>query len=189
MCLQSAKALDSRHRNYYIQLLWTFFAPVAPPLLMLWLWARINSYFEHHHIPFPDCFPEHERKWLAPARDLYNVCRAYSCIALASLAACAALCTKQDTILALMVPPVFYCSMLILLVMPVNVLRKGSRLFLVQTLFRVLVPLQTVSWADFLLADMLTSLAKSSSDISRSTCLMLHGEPSSCRFPVLQEVQ
>jgi hypothetical protein len=88
-----------------------------------------------------------------------------------------------------MVPPVFYCSMLILLVMPVNVLRKGSRLFLVQTLFRVLVPLQTVSWADFLLADMLTSLAKSSSDISRSTCLMLHGEPSSCRFPVLQEVQ
>ena len=32
--------------------------------------------------------------------------------------------------------------------------------------------MQAVSWADFLLADMLTSLAKSSSDLSRSVCLM-----------------
>eukprot|EP00775_Hariotina_reticulata_P006247 gene6247-6483_t len=137
--------------------------------------VQVNAYFEHHHIPFAECFPEHERKWLAPARDLNNVCRAYSCIALASLAGCAALCTMQDTRMALLVPPVFYCSMLIILVMPVNVLRKGSRLFLSRTLLRVLLPLQAVSWADFLLADMLTSLAKSSSDMSRSVCLMLDG--------------
>ncbi len=47
---------------------------------------------------------------------------------------------------------------------------QSSRHFFCSTLARSLVPLCAVSWADFLLADMLTSLAKPMADLSRATC-------------------
>lgn len=63
----------------------------------------------------------------------------------------------------------------VLMALPIG-LKRQPRAFFCRTLARVLVPTQPVSWADFLLADILTSLAKSSSDLSRSACLILHGE-------------
>ncbi|WIA11571.1 hypothetical protein OEZ85_011678 [Tetradesmus obliquus] len=63
----------------------------------------------------------------------------------------------------------------LVLLLPANVMRNQSRMFFARTALKVLVPLQPVGWADFLLADMFTSLAKSSSDVTRSVCLMLHG--------------
>eukprot|EP00955_Chlamydomonas_euryale_P099950 365252-Chlamydomonas_euryale.AAC.37 len=40
---------------------------------------------------------------------------------------------------------------------------------------RVIIPARPVSWADFLLADMFTSLAKSTSDMSRAVCFLATG--------------
>lgn len=49
-------------------------------------------------------------------------------------------------------------------------LSQESRRFFGQTLARVLIPTRAVSWADFLLADCVTSLAKSLGDLSRAAC-------------------
>jgi hypothetical protein len=188
LILQYSQALDRPH----VQLLWTYFQPLGPPLLMLWLWAQAVSHFEQRHIAFEACFPEAERRWLAPSRDIYSTCMVLTWLGFGALALCARLSSaaaaaaasgaaanvpaSQPPLAPLMVPPLLYFSVAMTLLMPVNVLRKSSRMFFARTVLKVLAPLQTVGWADFLLADMLTSLAKSSSDITRSVCLMLHGK-------------
>jgi hypothetical protein len=193
LILQHSKALDKRH----VQLLWTYFQPLGPPLLMLWLWAQAVAHFEQRHIAFEACFPESERRWLAPSKNIYSICVVLTWFVFGGLTLCAQLCaaaaaaapaaagvpSSQPPLAPLLVPPLLYLSLSLVLLMPVNVLRKQSRLFFARTVMKVLVPLQPVGWADFLLADMLTSLAKSSSDVTRSVCLMLHGElaHSSCR--------
>lgn len=172
LVVKHCKSLSQQH----VQMLWTYFQPLGPPLLMLGLWAQVIAHFEHRHIMFEACFPESERKWLSPAKDVGSTFRVYGCMAVGALAACTYLCTTSSTITPLLVPPVLYFSMVVVLIMPFHVLRRPSRLYFAQTLGKVLAPLQPVGWADFLLADMLTSLAKSSSDLCRSVCLMIHGE-------------
>ena len=57
-------------------------------------------------------------------------------------------------------PPLIYASLLVLLLFPGSVLFRDTRLFFGTTLWRVATPLRSVTWSDFLLADILTSLAK-----------------------------
>jgi hypothetical protein len=52
---------------------------------------------------------------------------------------------------------------------------QETRAFFAQTLYRVATPFREVSWADFLLADILTSLAKALSDSERALCHLLAG--------------
>ena len=53
---------------------------------------------------------------------------------------------------------------------------QDTRQFFSTTLFRVATPVREVTWADFLLADVLTSLAKALSDSERAICLLVsHG--------------
>jgi hypothetical protein len=174
-------AQSSRHlQPAAVQLLWTFFQPAGPMLLMLVLYARAVAYFEQHHIPHEECYSDNDRRFLASSRDLFSLARVLACFAAACLAASAALCAAGGhaaTAAAIVVPPLMYSTAAALMLMPVNAfVRQPSRVFFCRTLGRVLIPTRPVSWADFLLADILTSLAKSSSDLSRSTCLILHGE-------------
>jgi succinate dehydrogenase hydrophobic anchor subunit len=161
------------------QLMWTLFQPLGPVLLMLLLYAHAVAHWERAHIYHGDCFPEAQRRLLAPASDLFTMARVFGCLAATCLAACAALLSAGSpaaAAAAFMLPPFMYAASLLLLLLPLNVLRRPARRFFCATLLRVLVPLQPVAWADFLLADMATSLAKSSSDLARSACLMLQGE-------------
>lgn len=48
-------------------------------------------------------------------------------------------------------------------------------MFFSQTLLRVMTPFREVTWSDFLLADVLTSLAKPLSDCERALCHLLTG--------------
>lgn len=52
---------------------------------------------------------------------------------------------------------------------------QDSRLFFSLTFFRVATPFREVTFADFLLADMLTSLAKALSDTERALCHLASG--------------
>lgn len=175
MVVQSSRALKPPH----VQLLWTFFQPAAPVLLMLLLYARAIHYFEQQHIPYEQCYAEADRRNLASSRDLYSLARVLLCLWATCLVISAALCASGRTTatsLAILVPPFTYTATAFVMLMPANVLRRPARAFFCHTLGRVLLPTGPVSWADFMLADIMTSLAKSSSDLSRSVCLVLHGE-------------
>lgn len=73
-------------------------------------------------------------------------------------------------------PIIAYVAMLLLLLAPINVLNPNSRFFFARTLARVLLPFQEVTWSDFLLADVFTSLSKCTSDIAKAACALAMGE-------------
>ena len=73
-------------------------------------------------------------------------------------------------------PLVTYAALLLLVVAPANFLNSSARLFFASTLRRTLLPLQEVTWSDFLLADVLTSLSKCFSDIAKAACGLAAGE-------------
>jgi len=62
------------------KLLWTFFQPVAPPLLMLWLWSRTVGYFEARRISYAACFSLRDQRRLPSAAGLRQVGGGRGCI-------------------------------------------------------------------------------------------------------------
>lgn len=77
--------------------------------------------------------------------------------------------------LAAYLPPALYCGLLALLLFPGGLLHREARLFFGLTLWRVATPIRPVAWSDFLLADILTSLAKALSDTERAVCHLMVG--------------
>jgi hypothetical protein len=106
---------------------------------------------------------------------LPQVCNVLTAVILASGCSFLYLLTWGLRELAALQPPLLYTSLLVLLLFPGSLLFRDSRLFFAGTLWRVFTPLRPVSWADFLLADVLTSLAKALSDTERAVCSMMTG--------------
>jgi hypothetical protein len=184
-------------------LLWTHFQPLPPPLLMLWCWSLTVRDFEAAGVPYAACFSERDRRRLPSAAALQRLAAWLTLLCLSGFAACALLCAAtRGTIAAapapaaaaggtatpaaappppapsplpLLVPPLLYAALAATLLSPRGALRPARRLF-VRTLGRVaMAGAAPVTWSDFLVADMLTSLAKSFGDAARAACLVLHG--------------
>lgn len=61
-----------------------------------------------------------------------------------------------------------------ILIFPFDIFYLSSRYYLLRTLWRIAFPLQAITFSDFFLADILTSMAKVFSDLERSACRMIH---------------
>jgi EXS family len=181
LLLRSARRLDGRT----IDLLYTYFQALAPPVLMLWLWAHAVDGMAAAGVALDACFPASDRSALPAPRALLAAARCMACAGLGGLALCSALCAAGAYRAALLVPPVTYGVAAAAVLGPASPLARPARLLLLRTSARVVLPgiLADVGWADFLLADMMTSLAKSTSDASRAVCLMLHGARAHMRLP------
>lgn len=73
-------------------------------------------------------------------------------------------------------PMLLYAALPLVLALPFDVLYAPSRFFFLTTLGRMLLPLQPISFPDFFVADVLTSMSKVLSDLERATCRMLNGQ-------------
>ncbi|XP_034204028.1 SPX and EXS domain-containing protein 1-like isoform X4 [Prunus dulcis] len=67
-----------------------------------------------------------------------------------------------------------YIAVAMVLISPFDIFYLSSRYLLLRTLWRIALPLQAISFPDFFLADILTSMAKVFSDLERSVCRMVH---------------
>ncbi|XP_057544318.1 uncharacterized protein LOC130823631 isoform X2 [Amaranthus tricolor] len=67
-----------------------------------------------------------------------------------------------------------YIAVIMILISPFDIFYLSSRYYLLRTLWRIVLPLQAISFSDFFLADILTSMSKVLSDLERSVCRMVH---------------
>ncbi|XP_022763974.1 SPX and EXS domain-containing protein 5-like isoform X2 [Durio zibethinus] len=67
-----------------------------------------------------------------------------------------------------------YFAVVMILIFPFDIFYFSSRYYLLRTLWRIIIPLQAITFSDFFLADILTSMAKVFSDLERSICRMVH---------------
>mmetsp|Transcript_1531 Transcript_1531/g.4104 ORF Transcript_1531/g.4104 Transcript_1531/m.4104 type:complete len:569 (-) Transcript_1531:161-1867(-) len=152
-----------------------YFQPLIPPLAMLWLWSHNVSRFEALKLPYDECFSPKDRKYLAPAADIRRLATTATVVFTTWACIFASACASRWYAIAEYVPFLLYCSFCVLLALPLDMLSRPTRSFFVVTAQRVIIPARPVSWADFLLADMFTSLAKSTSDMSRAVCFLATG--------------
>lgn len=60
------------------------------------------------------------------------------------------------------------------MIFPFDIFYLSTRFYLLRTLWRIVLPLQAISFSDFFVADILTSMSKVFSDLERSVCRMVH---------------
>eukprot|EP00803_Ostreobium_quekettii_P001984 evm.model.scf_256EXC.3 EVM.evm.TU.scf_256EXC.3 scf_256EXC:19300-20154(+) len=72
-------------------------------------------------------------------------------------------------------PKATYCMLIALALFPTGSLHGASRHFFCHTFRRILLPFQSVTFSDFILADILTSVAKALADLQRAVCLSALG--------------
>ena len=85
------------------------------------------------------------------------------------------ICFPQNYSLAELMPGCLYIVLLVILLLPPTILHGQARYFFCLTLRRVFLPVQSVTFSDFILADIMTSLAKALADLQRAVCLMVSG--------------
>jgi hypothetical protein len=156
-------------------LLFLYYQPFAPLLGMLWLWAGNVAVFEARGLRYDACFSAEDARRLPPARTLFGLAAALSAGALASAAAFLLAAVVGRDELAAAQPPLAYGAFLVALLAPRPAPLADARRLFAATLWRVATPVRGVSWADFLLADVLTSLAKALSDAERAVCHLATG--------------
>ncbi|PKA65857.1 Phosphate transporter PHO1-2 [Apostasia shenzhenica] len=71
-------------------------------------------------------------------------------------------------------PVILYAIIVMVLIFPFDIFYLSSRYYFLRTLWRIILPLQAISFADFFLADILTSMSKVLSDLERSICRMVN---------------
>ncbi|KAL2990630.1 hypothetical protein AAZX31_11G213700 [Glycine max] len=80
----------------------------------------------------------------------------------------------KNDIMSLFEKVLLYDAAVMVLIFPFDIFYFSSRYFFLRTLWRIVFPLQAISFADFFLANILTSMAKVFSDLERSVCRMVH---------------
>ncbi|KAK9908550.1 hypothetical protein WJX75_009555 [Coccomyxa subellipsoidea] len=168
-CLRTA-SLD------HLELFHIYYQPLLVILAMLWLWAIDVRIFERKRIAYGVCFSPHDQQFLRSSRQLFKVATLLTCALLGSAMLFTYFCAIGWLWAASTQPPLMYGLLIFLfLPLPINFLFPETRHFFAQTLYRVATPIREVTWADFLLADVLTSLAKALSDLERALCHLLAG--------------
>ncbi|KAI7841272.1 hypothetical protein COHA_005045 [Chlorella ohadii] len=163
--------LNKQQRELYF----LYYQPFLPMLAMLWLWGTAVRFWERRRIRYDVCFSAEDQRYLLRSGQLFQIANVLTSVILSSGLAFAYLLAYGLPHLASYLPGALYCSLLALFLFPGPVLERDSRLFFGRTLWRIFTPLRSVTWADFLLADVLTSLAKALSDTERAVCHLMTG--------------
>ncbi|ONM01774.1 EXS (ERD1/XPR1/SYG1) family protein [Zea mays] len=67
-----------------------------------------------------------------------------------------------------------YAILLMILLSPFDMFYLSSRFYFLRTVWRIILPLQAITFPDFFLADIFTSMSKVFSDLERSVCRMVN---------------
>ena len=160
-----------------------YYQPLIPFLVMIWGWGLNVLYFERTGLRYEICFDtdaanSHGHVQSTPLLSSSELLRLSNVLTLALFSSAMIflrLATQGNVWAAAMQPVALYLCALLVLLMPFPIFHRDARRHFAATLWRVVTPHRTVTWADFLLADILTSLAKGISDIERAVCSMASG--------------
>lgn len=166
--------MDSTLQRLIFYEAFLYYSPLLMIAFMLWLWG-INVYgFSHSRVSYPKVFDlDHNH---LTHRDIWRIAGALTAVVLISMVSYFYLFSNGSINLAAAQPVLLYCLLPLVLTLPFDVLYAPSRYYFLNTLFRLTFPFQPISFADFFVADILTSMAKVLSDVERAVCRMSHGQ-------------
>ncbi|KAB1998842.1 hypothetical protein ERO13_D12G106800v2 [Gossypium hirsutum] len=142
--------------------------------MMVWLWGVCLWVFSQSTISYVKIFDIDQNH--LTHREIWKCSTWLTIIVPTSMTAYLYLYSHGEVSLAASQPVILYIAFALVLVFPFDIFYLSSRYFFLKTLWRIAFPLQPISFPDFFLADILTSMAKVFSDLERSACRMLHNQ-------------
>ncbi|GAQ92844.1 Predicted small molecule transporter [Klebsormidium nitens] len=174
----STALLEPATRNTFLFEVFLYYNPLVTVAYMVALWGVNLWAFAHSRVSYPKVFNIDPASHLTQ-HDLWKIAAWLGVAVLSSAAAFLYCFTHGAPRAAAAQPMLLYAALPLVLALPFDVLYAPSRFFFLTTLGRMLLPLQPISFPDFFVADVLTSMSKVLSDLERATCRMLNGQVAS----------
>ncbi|XP_034702276.1 SPX and EXS domain-containing protein 1-like isoform X2 [Vitis riparia] len=159
-------------RDLFLYEAFLYYNPLLLVTMMVWLWGVNLWIFAQSSVNYAKIF-ELDQSHLTQ-REIWKCATWMTIIVPTSMTAYLYLYSHGEVSLAASQPVLLYTAIALVLIFPFDIFYLSSRYFLLKTLWRIVLPLQAITFSDFFLADILTSMAKVFSDLERSVCRMLH---------------
>eukprot|EP00249_Psilotum_nudum_P008612 c21402_g1_i1 orf=216-1580(+) len=163
--------MDVNLRNKFFYEAFFYYNPLFLVAFMVWLWGINVWVFLHSRVNYTKVF-ELDHNHLTH-REIWMIAFWMTNLALTSMMLYSYFYSYGEVSLAASQPVLLYSILPLIMVFPFDVVYVSSRIFFLRTLLRLSFPLQPVTFADFFVADILTSMAKVLSDLERATCGMI----------------
>ncbi|XP_057850582.1 uncharacterized protein LOC131061087 isoform X1 [Cryptomeria japonica] len=171
--MDSVMRMDAKERNLFLYEAFLYYNPLLLVAMMIWLWGVNVWVFSQSSVNYAKIFEFDYSNYLTH-KEIWKCASWMTLIVPTSMTAYLFLYSPGKVLLAASQPVLLYSALALILVYPFNVIYPSSRYYFLRTLWRLTFPLQPVSFADFFLADVLTSMAKVLSDLERSVCRMVN---------------
>lgn len=152
------------------EMLILYFQPFLPLFGMVWLWGLNIWVFETLHVPYEHLFED--SRTLLKSSHIFQIASVLSTLLLTFGAVFLTALTHNFDQLATWSLMVFLGLCLVVWLMPSRGFYRQTRIAFLKTCGKVLFPVFRVTFSEFLLADILTSLARSIADWVRGVCVL-----------------
>ncbi|KAL3514613.1 hypothetical protein ACH5RR_027330 [Cinchona calisaya] len=168
----SVMRMSADLRDLFLYEAFLYYNPLLLVTLTVWLWGINLWVFQQANVNYSKIF-ELDQNHLTH-REIWKCATWMTIIVPTSMTSYLYLYSHGEVALAAFQPVLLYAAVAMALLSPFDLFFLSSRYFLLRTLWRIVFPLQAISFADFFLADILTSMSKVFSDLERSVCRMVH---------------
>ncbi|KAJ1694762.1 hypothetical protein LUZ63_011460 [Rhynchospora breviuscula] len=168
----SVMRMNTDLQDLFLYETFLYYNPLLLVTLMVWLWGINLWVFSQSSVSYARVFDlDHTH---LTHHEIWKCATWMTIVVPTSMTAYLYLYSHGEVALAASQPVMLYIVVLTLLIFPFDIFYLSSRYFLLRTIWRICLPLQAITFADFFLADIMTSMSKVFSDLERSTCRMLN---------------
>uniref|UniRef100_A0A0C9QWA0 TSA: Wollemia nobilis Ref_Wollemi_Transcript_4388_1780 transcribed RNA sequence n=1 Tax=Wollemia nobilis TaxID=56998 RepID=A0A0C9QWA0_9CONI len=171
--MDSVMRMDAKLRNLFLYEAFLYYNPLLLVAMMIWLWGVNIWVFSQSSVNYTRIFDFDPNNYLTH-KEIWKCASWMTIIVPTSMTAYLYLYSHGEVYFAASQPVLLYAMLALIVVNPFDVFYPSSRHYFLRTLWRMTFPLQPITFADFFLADVLTSMAKVLSDLERSVCRMVN---------------
>ncbi|KAL0314727.1 UNVERIFIED_CONTAM: SPX and EXS domain-containing protein 3 [Sesamum angustifolium] len=168
----SVMRMSADLRDLFLYEAFLYYNPLLLVTMMVWLWGINLWVFAQTNVGYAKIFDLDQNH--LTHREIWKCATWMTIIVPTSMTAYLYLYSHGEVSLAASQPVLLYAAVAMTLIFPFDIFYLSSRFFLLRTIWRIMFPLQAISFADFFLADIFTSMSKVFSDLERSVCRMVH---------------
>lgn len=168
----SVMIMSADLRDLFLYEAFLYYNPLLLVTFMVWLWGINLWVFSQSTVNYAKIFDLDQNH--LTHREIWKVATWMTIIVPTSMTTYLYLYSHGEVSFAAFQPVVLYVAVAVVLISPFDLFYLSSRYFFLRTLWRIILPIQAITFPDFFLADILTSMAKVFSDLERSGCRMVH---------------
>uniref|UniRef100_A0A803QJZ1 EXS domain-containing protein n=1 Tax=Cannabis sativa TaxID=3483 RepID=A0A803QJZ1_CANSA len=159
-------------RDLFLYEAFLYYNPLLLVTMAVWFWGSNLWVFSQSTVSYAKIFDLDQNH--LTHREIWKCATWMTIVVPTSMTAYLYLYSHGEVSLAASQPVLLYAAIALLLVFPFDIFYLSTRFYLLRTLYRIVLPLQAITFSDFFVADILTSMSKVLSDLERSACRMVH---------------